>query len=149
MNTSPPPAHGSRESGLPAALARVLDQVKRRQLLLTLAEFPVVLVAAIAIAWSCQALADRVFELSWAVRFVLLVIDGIDGSTDDAGTGKIPLKVPPGKRVWRHRFTWNLGLLVPAVTTGYSIGFWLEATDNNGVAPATGRSAEYTIRVIS
>jgi hypothetical protein len=93
--------------------------------------------------------ANDDFELTSTVLHYRIFRLMPDGSTDDAGTGKIPLKVPPGERVWRHRFAWNLGLLVPAVTTGYSIGFWLEATDNNGVAPATGRSAEYTIRVIS
>ena len=93
--------------------------------------------------------ANDDFELPSAVLRYRIFRLMPDGSTDDAGTGKIPLKVPPGERVWRHRFAWNLGLLVPAVTAGYSIGFWLEATDNNGVAPATGRSAEYTIRVIS
>ena len=77
MSASPSPSSVSRKSGLPAELARILDQVKRRHLLLGLAEFPVLLVAAIAAAWIGQAVADRVFDLSWSARCALLVIDAL------------------------------------------------------------------------
>ena len=89
------------------------------------------------------------FELTSAVLLYRVFRLLPDGGTETAGGGKVPLQVPPGERVWQHRFSWNLGLLVPAVTAGYNIIFWIEATDNNSLAPATGRSSEHTIRVIS
>jgi hypothetical protein len=60
---------------LPAGLARVLDGVRRRNLAFSMAEFPICLLAAIATAWSLQGIADRVFDLSWTARCVLLALD--------------------------------------------------------------------------
>ena len=62
---------------LPAALARILDAIRKRHLALALAEFPLYLAAAIASAWSLQGIADRVFDLSWSARCVLLALDGL------------------------------------------------------------------------
>lgn len=62
---------------LPEGLARILDGVRRRYLAVRVAEFPVLLVAVIAVAWVLQATADRWLELSWGVRAVLLTLDGI------------------------------------------------------------------------
>ncbi|MCX6878675.1 MAG: hypothetical protein NTW21_33415 [Verrucomicrobia bacterium] len=93
--------------------------------------------------------ANDDFELTSATLFYRVFRLLPDGGTEAADTGKIPLHVPPGSRSWQHRFSWNLALLVPPVLTGYKIILWIEATDNNGIAPATGRSAERTIRVIS
>ena len=75
MSAPPPSSETPRELHLPAQVARVLDQVKRRQLTLALAAFPVVLAAALASAWLLQAVADRVFHLPWSALFVLLVLD--------------------------------------------------------------------------
>jgi hypothetical protein len=72
-----------------------------------------------------------------------------DGSTEEGGEGAVPLVVPAGKTTWKHFFSWNLALLVPQVSTGYSIAFWIEATDNHAGTPATGRSAERTLKIIS
>jgi hypothetical protein len=72
MNRSP-----SISPKLPAGLARLLDQVRTRHLALTLAGFPIYLLATIAIAWSLQGIADRVFDLSWGARCVLLLLDTV------------------------------------------------------------------------
>ena len=92
--------------------------------------------------------ANDDFELTSVTLFYRVFRLLPDGTTEEADTGKVPLHVPPGSRSWQHRFSWNLALLVPPVLTGYNIILWIEATDNNGIAPATGRSAERTIRVI-
>ncbi len=93
--------------------------------------------------------ANDDFELVSANMFYRVYRLLPDGGTEESGAGRIALKVPLGQREWKHAFPWNLALLVPPVTTGYDIIIWIEATDNNGIAPATGRSAERTIRVIS
>ncbi len=62
-------------SKLPATLARTLDQVRQGHLAMKLAEFPILLVAGIAAAGCFQALADRVFDLPWAARLILLLAD--------------------------------------------------------------------------
>ncbi|MEK7953579.1 DUF4175 family protein [Luteolibacter sp. Y139] len=72
-----------------------------------------------------------------------------DGSTEEGEEGQVPLAVPPGKTTWKHTFSWNLALLVPEVSTGYSITFSIEATDNHADAPRIGRSAERTLKVVS
>jgi hypothetical protein len=72
-----------------------------------------------------------------------------DGSTEEGGDGEVPLVVPSGQTTWKHSFSWNLGLLMPQVSTGYSITFWIEATDNHADTPGTGRSAERTLKVVS
>ena len=54
----------------------MLDAVRRRWLAVRVAEFPVVLLAVIALAWVLQATADRWLELSWTARAVLLALDG-------------------------------------------------------------------------
>lgn len=61
---------------LPAGLARMLDAVRRRWLAVRVAEFPLLLLAVIALAWVLQGTADRWLELSWTVRAVLLALDG-------------------------------------------------------------------------
>jgi len=93
--------------------------------------------------------ADDDYGLTSAVMLYRVFRLLPDGGTEQTDTGKVPLPLPPGERSWKHQFAWNLARLVPAVTTGYNINFWIEVTDNNGIAPATGRSAECTIRVIS
>lgn len=60
---------------MPCDLARILNHVRRRHLAMSLAEFPIYLLPAIAIAWSLQGIADRVFDLSWGARCVLLALD--------------------------------------------------------------------------
>jgi len=72
-----------------------------------------------------------------------------DGSTEEGADGEVPLVVPPGKATWKHSFTWNLALLMPQVSTGYSITFWIEATDQQVPTPSTGRSAERTLKIVS
>jgi hypothetical protein len=72
-----------------------------------------------------------------------------DGSTEEGGDGEVLLVVPTGRTTWKHFFSWNLGLLAPQVSTDYSITFWIEATDNHADTPATNRSAERTLKVIS
>lgn len=89
------------------------------------------------------------FELTSVVMLYRVFRQLPDGNLETTGEGKVPLAVPPGGRAWKHRFTWNLARLVPAITTGYNIIVWIEATDNNDITRATGRSAERTIRVIS
>ena len=54
----------------------MLDAVRRRWLAVRVAEFPVVQLAVIALAWVLQATADRWLELSWTARAVLLALDG-------------------------------------------------------------------------
>lgn len=93
--------------------------------------------------------ANDDFELTSATMHYRVYRLLPDGGTEETGEGKVQIKVPPGQREWKHAFSWNLALLVPPVTTGYDIIMWIEITDNNGTAPATGRSAERTIRVIS
>ena len=68
-------SNGPKTLALPAGLARILDAVKRRYLAVKTAEFPVLLVGFIALAWLLQGTADRWLELAWGVRAVLLVID--------------------------------------------------------------------------
>jgi len=70
-------SNGRTSLTLPEGLARILDGVRRRYLAVRVAEFPVLLVAVIAVAWVLQATADRWLELSWGVRAVLLTLDGI------------------------------------------------------------------------
>lgn len=72
-----------------------------------------------------------------------------DGGTEQAAEGRVPMETPTGKRVWKHRFSWDLGLLMPTVTTGYSISFSIETTDNKTPEPGTGHSATHTLNVIS
>jgi len=60
---------------LPSALARILDHIRKRHLALSLAEFPLFLAAAIAIAASLQGIADRILDLTWNTRCALLVLD--------------------------------------------------------------------------
>ena len=62
---------------LPQAIVHVLDGVRRRHLGVQLLEFPLMLLAVIAVAWTFQAVVDRVFELSWTIRALLLSLDGI------------------------------------------------------------------------
>lgn len=64
---------------LPDGLSRALDAVRRRWLAVRVAEFPLYLLAVIAVAWVLQATADRWLELSWDARAVLLTLDGIAG----------------------------------------------------------------------
>ena len=59
---------------LPEGLARILDGVRRRDLMVRLAEYPVLLLTMIPIFWMLQATADRWLELSWGVRAVLLAM---------------------------------------------------------------------------
>ncbi len=68
---------GRKTLALPAGLANILDGVRRRHLAVQVAEFPVLLVAFIAIAWPLQGTADRALELSWGVRALLLALNGL------------------------------------------------------------------------
>ncbi|MEA3212651.1 MAG: hypothetical protein QOE70_5708 [Chthoniobacter sp.] len=61
--------------GLPVPLARALDRVRARWLAVRIAEFPVLLVAGLALAWVVQAAADRLLELSWQTRLILLLMN--------------------------------------------------------------------------
>jgi len=70
-------SHPSNSPQLPAALARILDRIRKRHLALTLAEFPLFLSAAIATAWSFQGIADRIFDLPWTTRCGFLALDGL------------------------------------------------------------------------
>lgn len=70
-------SNGRTSLTLPEGLARILDGVRQRYLAVRIAEFPVLLVAMIALAWVLQATADRWLELSWGVRAALLALDGI------------------------------------------------------------------------
>jgi hypothetical protein len=72
-----------------------------------------------------------------------------DGNSEQAGEGEIGLEPTPGEKTWKHRLNWNLGLLMPPVTTGYNISFSIEITDNKAEVPGTGHSSQYTLNVIS
>lgn len=68
-------SNGRTTLALPPGLARILDGVRRRSLGLRVAEFPVLLLAFLAVAWVLQATADRWLELSWNTRAILLGLD--------------------------------------------------------------------------
>lgn len=72
-------SHGSNATGspipLPAPIRGVLDKVIRRQLAFRLAEFPALLLTLLPLMFLLQAAADRVFNLPWGTRLVLLLID--------------------------------------------------------------------------
>lgn len=71
------------------------------------------------------------------------------GELRDSETGKFELGTP-GKPVLQGDFLWDLGKLMPAVPTGGSVTFWLEAEDNNGIAgPAVARSTTRTVRIVT
>ncbi len=60
---------------MPTSLTRALDRVRRRHLLLRLAEFPAMAVAALSSAWFLQGIADRLLHLPWGMRAGLLLAD--------------------------------------------------------------------------
>jgi hypothetical protein len=66
---------GRPNFGLPPSLGRMLDAVRRRALAVKVAEFPVLCVSVLALAWLIQGAVDRWLELSWATRAVLLALD--------------------------------------------------------------------------
>lgn len=74
-----------------------------------------------------------------------------DGTLEQAESGSIPFKAPAGVRSWKRAFDWNLARLLPAVTIGGNVVFWMEVADNNGTpaGPTTIRSPEKTIRIVS
>jgi hypothetical protein len=59
---------------LPERLTDVLRRVSRLELRTKLRHFPALLVFIFSIVWLVQALADRLFRLSWETRAVLLAI---------------------------------------------------------------------------
>lgn len=62
---------------MPVSLARALDRVRRRHLVLGLCEFPAMAVAALSSAWLMQGIADRVLHLPWGLRAALLLADAL------------------------------------------------------------------------
>lgn len=75
MSLPAPSANDDHGLTLPAALTRALDQVRRRHLLLRLAEFPILATGALSSAWLLQGVADRLLDLSWQARCILLLLD--------------------------------------------------------------------------
>jgi len=71
--------HGADSTGaplpLPAPIRSVLDQICRRQLLVRLGEFPLLLATALPLLFLLQALADRAFNLPWGTRLFFLIVD--------------------------------------------------------------------------
>ena len=68
-------SNGRENIVLPARLARTLDEVRQRLLMIKIAEFPLLLLAFLALAWLFQATADRLLNLSWGVRAFFLTLD--------------------------------------------------------------------------
>lgn len=104
-------------------------------------------VATATIPVAAEATDD--FGLTSVTLYYRVLRPKLDGSTEEAESGRIPFELKWGERTWKHALNWNIGRIVPAVTAGCNIVFWIEANDNNGAAFATGRSAERTIRVVS
>lgn len=70
--------------------------------------------------------------------------DGVPGSAE---TGKIPLALESSGS---GSFNWQLSQLLPPLTEGSSMNWWLEVSDNRpGQQPGTGKSRTRTIAVIS
>lgn len=72
-------AHRSNATGapipLPAPIRNVLEKVVRRQLAFRVAEFPALLGTVLPLMFLLQAAADRVFNLPWGARLILLLLD--------------------------------------------------------------------------
>jgi hypothetical protein len=62
---------------LPERLTDVLHRVSRLELRTKLRNFPALLVFIFSIVWIVQALADRIFRLSWETRAVLLGLQAV------------------------------------------------------------------------
>jgi hypothetical protein len=62
---------------LPERLTNVLHQVSRLELRTKLRQFPALLVFIFSIVWLVQALADRLFRLSWETRAVLFGLQAV------------------------------------------------------------------------
>ena len=77
MAQEEPPEVMNSSAAMPVSLARALDRVRRRHLVLRLAEFPTMVVAVISTAWLLQGVADRLLHLPWGLRVGLLVVDAL------------------------------------------------------------------------
>lgn len=89
----------------------------------------------------------------FALNYVALsyrVMHGDQNSDSPTASGRIPAEIPNGGSEIKRKIQWNLGRILPQVSAGDSIVFWIEAVDNNGVnGSQTSRSTEHSILIVT
>lgn len=75
---------------------------------------------------------------------------GPDGQPAAAEKGEIPIDFPPQSTTFTRTIPWDLSQMVPPLTIGSTITYWIEAEDNNTLSgPGIGQSRKKTMTVVS
>lgn len=104
------------------------------------------------------ALVDSRINLAYSVkddfglkkvvlRFEVIRPTNPDQGQPPAESGQIPLEIPSGRPV---AFRWDLSGMIPPLTIGSFVRYWIEAEDNNKfTGPGIGRSQKKSITIVS
>jgi len=75
---------------------------------------------------------------------------GLSDVNDSTETGYHEAPVPQGEKSLVHQWDWQLATILPPLTPGCRVSFWVEARDNNSATgPSVAKSVERNIEIVT
>lgn len=75
---------------------------------------------------------------------------GLSELSEATEAGSIAVEIPAGEKVLTQSLEWDLGRLIPPLTPGCRVSYWMEAEDNNtATGPSVSRSVRKRVEIVS